>query len=128
MSRTPRDGIGSPATPSTRFAPLLFPALGWPCGRICPLTSLPFSMPCLARASSRVSGQDKDGQVHNAVADEGEFPELLARISGADAAALLPMYVDERVPLLSTVMPDSDGVVRARWQVERSLGDSPQRP
>ncbi|MFF3873015.1 RNA-binding protein [Streptomyces sp. NPDC001978] len=72
--------------------------------------------------------QDKEGQIHSAIADEEEFPELVARISGADAAALLSMYVDERVPLLSAVMPDSDGVVRARWQAERSLDDSPQQP
>ncbi|MFC8895577.1 RNA-binding protein [Streptomyces cinereoruber] len=70
--------------------------------------------------------QEKDGRIHSAIADEEGFPELVARISGADAAALLPVYVDERVPLLSAVMPDGDGVVRARWQAERSLGDSPQ--
>lgn len=70
--------------------------------------------------------QEKDGRIHSAIADEEGFPELVARISGADAAALLPMYVDERVPLLSAVVPDSDGVVRARRQAERSLGDSPQ--
>ncbi|MEU6620829.1 hypothetical protein ABZ926_08580 [Streptomyces litmocidini] len=72
--------------------------------------------------------QDKDGQIHSAIADEEEFPELVARISDADTAALLSMYVDERVPLLSAVMPDSDGVVRARWRAERSLDDLPQKP
>ncbi|MFB7608703.1 RNA-binding protein [Streptomyces gardneri] len=70
--------------------------------------------------------QDKEGQIHSAVADEDEFPELADLIAGADAAALLPMYADERVPLLSAVMPDRDGVVRARWQAERSLNDSPR--
>ncbi|MER6345032.1 RNA-binding protein [Streptomyces sp. NPDC001595] len=70
--------------------------------------------------------QDTDGRIHSGVADEDEFPELAARITGAHAAALLPMYADERVPLLSAVMPDSDGVVRARWQAERSLHDSAQ--
>ncbi|MFD0367583.1 RNA-binding protein [Streptomyces sp. NPDC127114] len=67
--------------------------------------------------------QDMDGQIHSGVADEGEFPELAARIAGAHAAAVLPVYADERRPLLSAVMPDSDGVVRARWQAERSLDD-----
>ncbi|ALO05978.1 RNA binding S1 domain protein [Streptomyces venezuelae] len=65
--------------------------------------------------------QDKDGQIHSAVADEDEFPELADLIAGADVAALLPMYADERVPLFSVVMPDRDGVVRARWRAERSL-------
>ncbi|MFG3254018.1 RNA-binding protein [Streptomyces sp. NPDC048172] len=72
--------------------------------------------------------QDKDGLIHSAVADEEEFPELVARISAADAAALLSMDAEERVPLLSAVMPDSDGVLRARWQAERSLADLPSDP
>ncbi|MFJ2937906.1 RNA-binding protein [Streptomyces sp. NPDC087219] len=71
--------------------------------------------------------QDTDGQIHSAIADEDEFPELAARITGAHAAALLSMYPDERVPLLSAVMPDRDGVVRARWQAEPSLSDTAQR-
>ncbi|MFJ8664061.1 RNA-binding protein [Streptomyces sp. NPDC093795] len=70
--------------------------------------------------------QDTDGQIHSAIADEDDFPELAGRIAGAHAAALLPMYADERLPLLSAVMPDLDGVVRARWQAEQSLNDSPQ--
>ncbi|MEU1407790.1 RNA-binding protein [Streptomyces sp. NPDC005728] len=59
--------------------------------------------------------QDKDGRIYSAVADEDDFPELAALISGADAAALLSVYADERVPLFTAVMPDRDGVVRARW-------------
>ncbi|MFD4319000.1 RNA-binding protein [Streptomyces sp. NPDC058548] len=70
--------------------------------------------------------QDTDGQIHSAIADENVFPELAARIAGAHAAALLPMYADERLPLLSAVMPDSDGVVRARWLAEQALNDSAQ--
>ncbi|MFD0023896.1 RNA-binding protein [Streptomyces sp. NPDC058382] len=59
--------------------------------------------------------QDDEGRIHSAVADETEFSELTARVSQAERAALLPMYADERVPVLTAVMPDSDGVVRARW-------------
>ncbi|MEF9886896.1 RNA-binding protein [Streptomyces sp. P9-A4] len=70
--------------------------------------------------------QGEDGQIHSAVADKDELPELAARIAGADAAALLSVYADDRVPLFSAVVPDSDGVVRARWQAERSLGDLAQ--
>ncbi|MEV4333596.1 hypothetical protein AB0K02_24165 [Streptomyces sp. NPDC049597] len=70
--------------------------------------------------------QDADGQIHSAVADEDDFPGLAARISGADAASLLSVYADERVPLFTAVMPDSDGVVRARWQAEQSLNDLAQ--
>lgn len=63
--------------------------------------------------------QDQDGRMHSAVADEDDFPELTARMSAAGAAALLPAYADERVPLFTAVMPDSDGVVRARWRTEQ---------
>jgi small subunit ribosomal protein S1 len=67
--------------------------------------------------------QDKDGRIRSAVADESAFPELAARISRAGAAALLSVYADERVPLFTAVMPDSDGVVRARWQTEPTPSD-----
>ncbi|QGZ47033.1 RNA-binding protein [Streptomyces sp. QHH-9511] len=75
--------------------------------------------------------QDKDGRIHSAVVDEDQFPELARRVSGADAAALLPVYAEERAPLFTAVMPDSDGVMRARWQTEHSLdtlGHKPRRP
>lgn len=67
--------------------------------------------------------QDKDGRINSAVADEDDFPELTARISGAEAAALLSVYADDRAPLFTAVMPDSDGVVRARWQTEPTPSD-----
>ena len=59
--------------------------------------------------------QDKDGRIHSAVADEDDFPELAARMSGAETAMLLSVYADDYAPLLTAVMPDDDGVVRARW-------------
>ncbi|WP_327412041.1 alpha/beta fold hydrolase [Streptomyces sp. NBC_01233] len=67
--------------------------------------------------------QDEEGRIHSAVVDEEEFPELAARISRSGAAALLPMYADERVPLFTAVMPDGDGVVRARWRTEPTPSD-----
>ncbi|OII63860.1 RNA-binding protein [Streptomyces sp. CC53] len=67
--------------------------------------------------------QGQDGRLHDATVDEDEFPELTARISGARAAALLPAYADERVPLFTAVMPDSDGVVRARWRTDPTPSD-----
>ncbi|WP_329331940.1 RNA-binding protein [Streptomyces sp. NBC_00663] len=60
--------------------------------------------------------QGADGLVHSAIADEEAFPELTARMSGARAAAFLSVYADERVPLCTAVMPDRDGVLRARWR------------
>lgn len=67
--------------------------------------------------------QNEDGRLQSAIVDEDEFPELATRMSGASAAALLPVYADERVPLFTAVMPDSDGVVRARWRTEPTPSD-----
>ncbi|MGW6907495.1 S1 RNA-binding domain-containing protein [Streptomyces sp. NPDC054940] len=74
--------------------------------------------------------QDKHGQIHSAIAHADEFPELAARISGADAAALLSVYAegsgpyaDGTAPLFTAVLPDSDGVVRARWRTEPTPSD-----
>ncbi|WP_329621414.1 S1 RNA-binding domain-containing protein [Streptomyces sp. NBC_01255] len=67
--------------------------------------------------------EEKDGRIQSAVADEDDYPALAARMSRADAAALLPAYADERVPLSTAVMPDDDGVVRARWQTEPTPSD-----
>ncbi len=66
---------------------------------------------------------DKDGRIHSAIADEDEFAELAARISGAEAAALLSVSAEERTPLFTAVMPDNDGVVRARWRTEPMPSD-----
>ncbi|MFF0504884.1 S1 RNA-binding domain-containing protein [Streptomyces fimicarius] len=67
--------------------------------------------------------QDGDGDVHSVLVDEGSFPVLTARLSGATAVALLPLTVDERVPLFTGVMPDADGVLRARWGNEPTPSD-----
>ncbi|WSV25767.1 S1 RNA-binding domain-containing protein [Streptomyces griseus] len=67
--------------------------------------------------------QDTDGDVHSVLVDEDSFPVLTARLSGATAVALLPLTVDERVPLFTGVMPDADGVLRARWGNEPTPSD-----
>lgn len=67
--------------------------------------------------------QDKDGRVHSVIVDEEEFPELTTRISTASAAALRSAYAGESTPLCTAVMPDSDGVLRARWCTEPTPSD-----
>ncbi|MFD8570507.1 hypothetical protein [Streptomyces sp. NPDC059639] len=67
--------------------------------------------------------QDDDGNVSSAIADEAEFPELSARMSRARAAALLSVYAGESVPLCTAVLPDNDGVLRARWRTEPTPSD-----
>ncbi|MFD4034145.1 S1 RNA-binding domain-containing protein [Streptomyces sp. NPDC058637] len=67
--------------------------------------------------------QEQDGRILGAVADADDFRALAHRVSGADAAALLSVHADDRVPLFTAVMPDSDGVVRARWRTEPTPDD-----
>lgn len=59
--------------------------------------------------------QAQDGTINHAVVDDTEYQELADLVAGARAARALPMYVDERDPLFRAVLPDSDGVLRARW-------------
>ncbi|WP_406179361.1 S1 RNA-binding domain-containing protein [Streptomyces sp. NBC_01006] len=69
--------------------------------------------------------EDEHGRIASIVADsdETEFAELVAHVSGARAAAVLSLFVDERQPLMTAVLPDEDGVLRARWQTEPTADD-----
>ncbi|WP_328765555.1 S1 RNA-binding domain-containing protein [Streptomyces sp. NBC_00272] len=67
--------------------------------------------------------EDEDGRIASVVADESEFAELAAYVSGARAASALSLYVDERQPLMTAVLPDEDGVLRARWRTEPTADD-----
>ncbi|MEV8345903.1 hypothetical protein [Streptomyces niveus] len=59
--------------------------------------------------------ETKDGTIRSVVVDETEYQELAALVADARAARALPVYADERRPLFEAVLPDSDGVLRARW-------------
>ncbi|WP_217241670.1 RNA-binding protein [Streptomyces sp. AC555_RSS877] len=67
--------------------------------------------------------QDKDGRIRSVFCDETAFPELSSLISAASAASLKSGYAGEDLPLYTAVMPDSDGVVRARWQTDPTADD-----
>jgi hypothetical protein len=67
--------------------------------------------------------QDDDGNIRSAIADKDDFPEPIARISRAHAAALVSVDAGESVPLCTAVMPDNDGVLRARWRTEPTPSD-----
>ncbi|WP_405575337.1 S1 RNA-binding domain-containing protein [Streptomyces sp. NBC_01167] len=67
--------------------------------------------------------EDEDGLITSTIADESEYPELTAQVAGARAAAALSMSVDERHPLFTAVLPDSDGVLRARWRTDPTPSD-----
>lgn len=67
--------------------------------------------------------EDEDGQITSTVADETQFAELATLVTGARAAAALSVYTDERHPLFTAVLPDSDGVLRARWRTDPTPSD-----
>ncbi|WP_329580873.1 RNA-binding protein [Streptomyces sp. NBC_01361] len=71
--------------------------------------------------------QDKDDRLHSAICDEEEFPELASQISAASAAVLISGYEGEDLPLHTAVMPDNDGVVRARWRPGPAAADQGQQ-
>jgi len=63
----------------------------------------------------QVVWEDQTGRIADRYVDP-EFPALFkAEMASARSAAIMSIYADESVPLLSAVLPDSDGVVRARW-------------
>ncbi|MET9110531.1 RNA-binding protein [Streptomyces zhihengii] len=59
--------------------------------------------------------ETKDGTIRDVTVDETEYQELAALVADARAARALSLYADERDPLLQAALPDSDGVLRARW-------------
>jgi small subunit ribosomal protein S1 len=58
---------------------------------------------------------DRHGQVTGRLVDDEGFKELPALLADAQAAMFLPIAEDDRRPLLTAVLPDADGVLRARW-------------
>ncbi|MFF7181160.1 S1 RNA-binding domain-containing protein [Streptomyces sp. NPDC008121] len=67
--------------------------------------------------------EDEDGVLSSALADDSEYRQLAAHVAGARAAMALPWALDERHPLFTAVLPDSDGVLRARWRTESTPSD-----
>ena len=64
---------------------------------------------------SVVVWQRPDGIVTSRTVDETQYPELTAGLTGATAATILSGYADRSRPLAAAVLPDDDGVLRARW-------------
>ncbi|WP_327391386.1 S1 RNA-binding domain-containing protein (plasmid) [Streptomyces microflavus] len=67
--------------------------------------------------------EDEDGQITSTVVDETQFEAVTSQLAGARAAGVVSMYAGEDLPLFTAVLPDSDGVLRARWQTEPTPGD-----
>jgi small subunit ribosomal protein S1 len=62
--------------------------------------------------------QDSGGRITSRLVDEGGHAGLAALLAGAGAALVVPQLLDQRHPLLAGVLPDADGVLRARWPAE----------
>ncbi|MFI1177342.1 S1 RNA-binding domain-containing protein [Streptomyces melanogenes] len=67
--------------------------------------------------------EDESGAITSAVVDKTEHRALTAHVTGARAAAVLPLDAGSRGPLFTAVLPDSDGVLRARWRTEQTPSD-----
>ncbi|WP_370416035.1 RNA-binding protein [Streptomyces fradiae] len=117
-ARDTLDAVRAGLAPRARLA--VWPDLSSDVGAV--LAALP------AEGLVEVVWQDGRGRIHSAVADEEDFSELPGLMAGAEAATALSLYADERVPLFSAVMPDADGVLRARWQAPRSVDDAAREP
>ncbi|MFF2364242.1 S1 RNA-binding domain-containing protein [Streptomyces sp. NPDC058122] len=107
------DAVRARLTPRARLT--VWPELSGDVDRV--LATLPED------ESVEVIWEDQDGLISSVMADESEHLELTALIAGARAATALSLSVDERHPLFTAVLPDSDGVLRARWRTEPTPSD-----
>ncbi|WP_406351529.1 RNA-binding protein [Streptomyces sp. NBC_01635] len=57
--------------------------------------------------------EDQTGRITSTVADDTRFEAVTSEIAGACAAGVVSLATDERHPLFTAVLPDSDGVLRA---------------
>ncbi|WP_327289949.1 S1 RNA-binding domain-containing protein [Streptomyces sp. NBC_01198] len=67
--------------------------------------------------------EDEDGQITSTVVDVTQFEALIAQLASARAAGVVSMDAGEDLPLFTAVLPDSDGVLRARWQTGPTPSD-----
>ncbi|MFE2738543.1 hypothetical protein [Streptomyces sp. NPDC059349] len=59
--------------------------------------------------------EEPNGTIQHVMVDETNLQQLTTLVAGARAACALPLVLDERHPLFHVALPDSDGVLRARW-------------
>ncbi|CBG67568.1 hypothetical protein F3K40_38475 [Streptomyces sp. LBUM 1478] len=67
--------------------------------------------------------EDAEGRITSTIADDIRFAEQAAESTGALAAAALSLYAGVRQPLFTAVLPDNDGVLRARWRTDPTPSD-----
>ncbi|KUN36958.1 RNA-binding protein [Streptomyces longwoodensis] len=71
----------------------------------------------------KIVREDENGQITSMVVDETQFEAVTSRLATARAAGVVSLYAGEDLPLFTAVLPDSDGVLRARWQTEPTPSD-----
>ncbi|MER6445345.1 RNA-binding protein [Streptomyces venezuelae] len=59
--------------------------------------------------------ETQDGTISHVTVDDSEYRELASQVGTARAACVLPEHLDDTSSLFCAVLPDSDGVLRARW-------------
>ncbi|GAA3234060.1 hypothetical protein GCM10010532_071150 [Dactylosporangium siamense] len=62
-----------------------------------------------------IDGFCHDGRITSRLIDGSDRPAARVRLADAAAATAMPVYAEQRRPLMTAVLPDSDGVLRARW-------------
>ncbi|WP_405477480.1 S1 RNA-binding domain-containing protein [Streptomyces canus] len=67
--------------------------------------------------------EDEDGRITGTVVDETQFEAVTSQMTRASAAGVVSLTTDERHPLFTAVLPDRDGVLRARWQTDPTPSD-----
>ncbi|AJE81138.1 RNA binding S1 domain protein [Streptomyces albus] len=110
------DGVRAGLTPRARLA--LWPKLSEDVAAV--LAAVP------AEGTVELVWEDGEASLTSAFADRADtsgYPVLAARVARARAAAVLPLEVDARRPLFTAVLPDGDGVLRARWRTEPTPSD-----
>jgi small subunit ribosomal protein S1 len=56
-----------------------------------------------------------DATIRHVTVEETDHQQLATLVAGARAACVLPLSLEEHLPLFHAALPDSDGVLRARW-------------
>ncbi|MFD0523759.1 hypothetical protein [Paractinoplanes durhamensis] len=59
--------------------------------------------------------QDRNGRIRSHLTGEDDRITPAERLANAGAATAISILTDERHPLMTAVLPDPDGVLRARW-------------
>lgn len=83
------------------------------------------ALPAAAAAGGAVEviWEGEDGQITSTIADKTDLAKLSGKLATARAIVAIPLTVDDRHPLMTAVLPDPDGVLRARWRTEPTPSD-----